>query len=135
MQVFNPEFVAKVKAKRAKLMEAESPKLLPAPVPRSKRLSARVEAAAEHGNPVLPYWAKTVARNVCARHGLEFGLVSGRCMTPRVVACRDEIFWLLRNDSRRPSYPRIGRWFGRDHSTVITALRRHERRGEKARAA
>lgn len=36
-------------------------------------------------------------------------------------------------DGRPPSYPQIGRWFGRDHSSVIAAVKRSRERANAVR--
>lgn len=43
---------------------------------------------------------------------------------PAVAAARNELMWRLRRCGW--SYPKIGRLLGRDHTTVMSGVRRHE---------
>jgi chromosomal replication initiation ATPase DnaA len=48
------------------------------------------------------------------------------CASHRVAHARYEAMWEMRQAGR--SYPQIGEFFGRDHTTVLHGVRVHERR-------
>lgn len=54
-------------------------------------------------------------------------------VTQRVSHARHEVMRTVRDEitmpnGRPPSYPLIGRWFGRDHTTVIPGIRKARER-------
>ena len=53
----------------------------------------------------------------------------GRSRRPKIAAARALAYSILR--ARGMSLPRIGRYFGRDHTTVLAALRKLGRAGLK----
>lgn len=56
-------------------------------------------------------------------------LVKGECRKGDVVEVRQKIWFELRK--RRPdlSYPTIGRWFGKDHTSVMSGIKKLEKQG------
>lgn len=66
-----------------------------------------------------------IVRQVAERHGVPVHHVVGVSRSPEHVKPRTEAMYLIR-ETGRFSYPQIGRFFGRDHSTVIAAVRRHK---------
>ncbi|MFZ5667945.1 MAG: helix-turn-helix domain-containing protein [Pseudomonadota bacterium] len=89
-----------------------------------------------------PTTMREIAAQVAAEHGLSVGDLTGRSRLAHFVDARHEAMWRIRQVRRpdgRAAYTTtpIGRFFGRDHSTVIHACRRHEARlaGEMGRAA
>ena len=63
----------------------------------------------------------------------EFRVTAAEIVGPsrkvRICRARHHAMYRVRNevviDGKPASYPRIGRWFGRDHTTVLNAYRRH----------
>jgi ATPase involved in DNA replication initiation len=119
-KIYNPEFLRRVRARRAEKERRErekAPKLF-----------------AIHRN--MPAWAKQIIADCCRALGLTPEEAFRKNARRRhIVACRHEIFWTIRNAPQRPSYPRIASWFGLDHTTVIHAVSQHEKRVRKERAA
>jgi chromosomal replication initiator protein len=68
-----------------------------------------------------------VVRLVAARHRVPVEALLGRSRTAPVVTARQEAYWECRQHPHL-SLPAIGRFFGRDHSTVLLGIRRHEAR-------
>lgn len=77
---------------------------------------------------------RAIAEEVAARHGYEVKDLIGPSRYKRLCAARFEAMWLARRERRADglylySMPQIGRFFGgRDHTTVLNAIRRHEER-------
>lgn len=74
---------------------------------------------------------KDIAADVAERHGLTVKDLTGRGRTRHLSHARFEAFWLCRQEKRsdglhRWSLPAIGRFFGRDHTTVLHGCGRHE---------
>lgn len=70
----------------------------------------------------------SIIRRVAAAHGLTPRDLMCDSRHPRLVAARHEAMFEAAR-ATRASYPVIGRVFGgRDHSTVISAIRKHARR-------
>lgn len=86
---------------------------------------ARREIAEHHSRPP---WKVTVAE-VAVRHGMSVDDLLSRSSTTRAhTDARREAYVALRSVKRedgRPawSYPAIGRMFGRDHTTILHALK------------
>ena len=65
---------------------------------------------------------------VSAESGVHVRDLLGPYRARRISAVRFDLMARLRAldwNGRAPSYPMIGRWIGRDHSTVIHGVRRH----------
>lgn len=79
----------------------------------------------------LPSRVRLIIESVCERHGVhprDFLNKQRRCR--KTAPCQFEICHILRSmnygvKGKRPSFPQIGRWIGRDHSTVIHACKRY----------
>jgi hypothetical protein len=101
--------------------------------PRWRRLFTRaIEEVDEFGNIVvheafaLPW--KRIAIDVARKHGVSFlDLISPR-RSQTIVVARHECFWRCRNETTM-SLPQIGKRFGgRDHTTVLHGVKKHEQR-------
>jgi len=62
---------------------------------------------------------------VLQRHQLTWKDISGRSRRRPIVMARQECMWVMR--SAGMSYPLIGRFLRRDHTTVLHGVRQHER--------
>jgi chromosomal replication initiation ATPase DnaA len=62
-----------------------------------------------------------IAYDVAIAHGLPVGDVMSRSRMPHLCRARADIYRRLREQGW--SYPAIGRWAGRDHATIMNALR------------
>lgn len=72
--------------------------------------------------------AKQIAKFVAEKHGLTLEQLVGRTRSDDVVKARHEVFYRLRKETTW-SLPRIGRFIGgRDHTTVLHGIRKHEMR-------
>ncbi|MCA6264704.1 helix-turn-helix domain-containing protein, partial [Phenylobacterium sp.] len=73
------------------------------------------------------FFRKTLAA-VCAAHGVSPADVMGEARLAYLVRARHEVAWRMRN-VRKPtgkprfSFPQIGEFMNRDHTTIIHAVR------------
>lgn len=82
-------------------------------------------------NPLVPKW-KQIALDVGKKHGVKLNEITSIRRARYIVLARDEALWRCRNETSL-SFPQIGRLFGgRDHSTILVAIRRHEKRMREA---
>jgi hypothetical protein len=155
------EMHARFKAARARMMSAAKPKPAkaarpaPAPEPDVVRIWIDIpapvaELAAQIGDAqardtalvilaldysrresiVVPVRVRQIAAQIAASHGVPDYLIFGETLLTKVVRARHEFWRQLREAGF--SYPQIGRWAGRDHSTVILGVRRAEERSRVA---
>ncbi len=68
-----------------------------------------------------------ILADVCARHELNPIAVRGERRATDLCRARHEAMWLIREQTGF-SFPMIGRFFHRDHSTVQAACWRHQQR-------
>lgn len=87
----------------------------------------------EPPSPPAPY-AETerILAEVADKHGLTLGDLTGRRVFHRIAHARHEAMWRIARERPHLSLPAIGKLFNRDHTTVIHALRAHERRLQEA---
>ena len=64
-------------------------------------------------------------REVAHKHGVAMSEIFSRDRTHRVVDARHEAIARVHQANPDMSFPRIGRLFGRDHTTVMFAVQRH----------
>ncbi len=77
----------------------------------------------------IPPRVLNIIQAVAFGHGVSLCAVLGERRTQILVSARHEAMWRVRALQWRgmgrhghPSYPQIGRWFNRDHSTVVYAV-------------
>ena len=68
--------------------------------------------------------AKRILRETCERHELSEEAVLSPRRDKRVVDCRSEAVWLIAKETEL-SLAALGRFIGRDHTSVIHSIRRH----------
>lgn len=68
-----------------------------------------------------------ILREVAAKHEMAPGLVRSENCWRAVAVARQEFMWRARKETRF-SLPQIGAFIGRDHTTVLHGIRRHEER-------
>ncbi|MCA6269179.1 MAG: hypothetical protein IM636_06075 [Phenylobacterium sp.] len=96
----------------------------------------RAFTAEEIGPTGLRFFQKTLAA-VCASHCVSPADVMGEARRAYLVRARQELAWRMRN-ARKPTgeprftYPQIGRFMNRDHTTIIHAVREHAKRTGRA---
>lgn len=101
-----------------------------APLTRLDLLMAqfRVVSVQPTPQPAIPISAKSVLKEVSAKHGFTVAALQGKSRTAPVVRARQEAMYRLFTECRWMSYPAIGRALGgRDHSTALHAVKAHAR--------
>lgn len=78
----------------------------------------------------MPLWARNIVATVSELHRQDMGDVIGRSRKRKHVSARNEAWYILRTTpspvlKTTPSYMQIGRWFGRDHSSIIFGACHH----------
>lgn len=76
-------------------------------------------------DPVAATW-KDITREVANRHGLTWSEIMGPSRHRQMAWARHEA-WSLIWAQGRLSLPQIGRRFDRDHTTVLSGIRRHRK--------
>ena len=76
-----------------------------------------------------PQTMSQIVRDVAEAHSIPLDVLMGREKGKALWRARNEAMWLVRQLRRdgKPawSYPAIGRFFGRDHTTIIANVRKH----------
>lgn len=73
-----------------------------------------------------PSWWRII-HEVASAHGFTVSRVRGSDRTFPVCAARQEAMWRIKRETPL-TIQMIGRRFGRDHTTVVRSIERHERR-------
>lgn len=78
----------------------------------------------------MPLWARNIVATISELHRQDMGDIIGRSRRKVHVRVRNEVWYRLRTGEspvRRlsPSYMQIGRWFERDHSSIVFGACRH----------
>lgn len=82
----------------------------------------------EHfGKPGSGSYARKVRAEIAEKFGLAIEEIMGEQRSKKIVEARHEIFWRLKKETKW-SLPQIGRFMGRDHTTVLHGLRRYAKR-------
>jgi len=70
---------------------------------------------------------RAIVREVAEMHGLRPDDIMARDKRDRIAAARLEAYHHIQSTGRF-SYPAIGKFFGRDHTTIVTGVQRHRAR-------
>lgn len=96
----------------------------PAPVVAAPPPPPRISRPALPPLESLPW--RIITREVVIKHGLSSVKdLLGRERRIEVVLARREAFYRIYTELPNTSLTKIGRWFGRDHTTVLNAIRMH----------
>jgi len=103
-----------------------------------KLFSAPIIEVDANGHPIdperTPAW-KRIAREVCLKHQVSMAELLSMRRSQFLCLARYEAFWRCREETTM-SLPQIGyRFGGRDHTTVLHGIRRHEERMREAQRA
>jgi hypothetical protein len=106
----------------------EPVKELEAPEPRVK---VNFVPKIQPPEPKKRYSMPQITQQVAQKYGLTSGLLRGPRRQKSIVMARFEAWWRIREECPYLSYPQIGMYFNRDHSTVIHGARKHAERIEQ----
>lgn len=76
--------------------------------------------------------AEQIEREVAVAHGLTVAVLRSRLRYGPICRARADLYRRLRAAPMRWSYPMIGKYIGRDHTTIMYALRAKPSRLPKA---
>lgn len=69
----------------------------------------------------------SIAERVAAKHGVTVAELKGRGRTQHVITARFEFMTAARRETDKSTVV-IGRFLGRDHTTILSGLKAYERR-------
>lgn len=104
---YNPDFIRSVLARQ------QVPKCGSGPVTRI---------------PGVPLWVSDLINEIARKHCVRVARIIGKDRSSAVVIARNEVLYEVRRRNPRLSFPKIGLWFGRDHTAVMFAIASHARR-------
>jgi len=70
---------------------------------------------------------RDILTEVAAKHRLRVSDITGRSRLRPIVIARQEVMYRCRSEADK-SYPQIGRFLSKDHTTVIHGFRKHQER-------
>ncbi|WP_144378504.1 hypothetical protein [Mesorhizobium amorphae] len=78
----------------------------------------------------MPEYAQEIVLRVAEEHGVSPLALAAENRSQRIVPIRYEVFYRLKTTPSPtigvlPSYPQIGRWFGREHTGVLWGATKH----------
>ena len=73
----------------------------------------------------MPVWVRGIVFDAAVKHGVSAASIVLKLRARAVVAARNEALYRVKEANPDLSLPKIGGWFGMDHTTVIYALARH----------
>ena len=74
---------------------------------------------------IVPNEIKAMTREICAKHGVETAPVYGRSRKHVHVVARNELFYRIKEAKPHLSFPVIGRWLQRDHTSIMHGVAAH----------
>lgn len=86
------------------------------------------EAKAELRRRRAPRWAIELVCEVAARRGVPLDEVISDNRSRRAVEARFEAIYAIKSRNQALSSPTIGRWFDRDHTSILYAVACHAHR-------
>lgn len=100
--------------------------------PRHRQLFRRPIEQIDDSGVVVPEWFTPLWKQIAIEVGKKHDVTLSELLSPqrgqRVVIARHECFWRCKKETNL-SLPQIGRRFGgRDHTTVLHGIRKHEER-------
>ena len=81
-------------------------------------------------SPATTFLKADIAREVAEKYGLTVANLKGRSVVRFISRARHEAFWRCLEAGHSSSS--VGRWFNRDHSTVLSGARAYQARLTKA---
>lgn len=78
--------------------------------------------------PGVPVWVSDLINEIARKHCVPVSGIIGKDRTSDAVTARNEVLYEVRRKNPRLSFPKIGLWFGRDHTAVMFAIASHARR-------
>lgn len=75
---------------------------------------------------IMPKWVREIVEQCAATHKVLVSELLGDSQRKQAVAARHEAFYVVKAMKPVLSFPQIGRWFDRDHTSVIHGISKHQ---------
>lgn len=89
---------------------------------------SRERALDRFRNRGMPAWARRVVEEVANRSGVSLEMIASDRRFHSVVHARDEAIYALKDRRAVLSMPMIGKWFNRDHTSIMYSIACHSER-------
>lgn len=76
----------------------------------------------------MPDWARSIVDQASVRTSVGIDLIASDSKIHRIVRARDEAIYRIREARPTVSAPLLGKWFGRDHTSVLYSIAAHSER-------
>lgn len=76
-----------------------------------------------------------IAKMVCDKYDVSLEELRGPRRYKSLVAARHELMWRIKTELPHCSYPQIGRFLNRDHTTILYGVRKYEATRRQLQAA
>jgi hypothetical protein len=81
-----------------------------------------------------PAWVAQEIRDFCREHDIPAIVIFADCRIGRIMELRHRLWARIHANERKPYYAQIGRWFGRDHTSVLYGINRDQYGPQSPRA-
>lgn len=129
---FTSRGIARIAVQRAKQIETECRAVQPEPAQVTEKIVPLVPSRARQlmRKHLMPHWVQNIVMAAAELHRVPPAAIVGRSRHRVIVAARNEAWYQIKLTASPvtgeiPSYPTIGKWFGRDHTTVLYGVFRH----------
>lgn len=70
----------------------------------------------------MPVWARDILRDVSGRRGVCVNDMASSSRNHKIAMARNEAMYLMKARKPMLSSPQLGRWFSRDHTSILYAI-------------
>jgi chromosomal replication initiation ATPase DnaA len=114
---YTQSFFRQAQANRHQLSEAERRERI-----RLARIELRRQGLVRFKHWGMPEWARRIIEDVADRSGICPSEMAGPGRKRKVVDARNEAIYLIKDRKPMLSSPQMGRWFNRNHVSILYAL-------------
>lgn len=75
---------------------------------------------------IVPKWVREIVEQCARSHRVLVSELLGDSQRKAAVSARHEAFYAVKATKPTLSFPQIGRWFNRDHTSVIHGVSKHQ---------
>lgn len=95
------------------------------PVNRASELQASLERRENRAIRHLPEWVRCIVRDAAEKHSVRMSDILSPSRARAVVRARCEALYFTKDSKPWLSSSQLGKWFGRDHTSVLFSIARH----------
>ncbi|TPN03823.1 hypothetical protein FJ973_29720 [Mesorhizobium sp. B2-1-3] len=111
--IYTKEFIDQAREARTRADEAKE---------LAEKQEARRQGMLTFRRQAMPDWARQIVEHICEKHGVCPSEMSSDNRKHRVVRARNEAIYLVKDRKPMLSSPQIGKWFGKDHTSILHSL-------------